>query len=66
MADYQKMYAILCGAIDDVIPSLESIPPALSCARRLCAALEQAETLYLDAADTPLQLFPARPSRTQA
>lgn len=26
MADYQKMYALLCGAVDDVIDPLEQIP----------------------------------------
>lgn len=29
MPDYKKMYAILCGAIDDVIDPLEEIPLAL-------------------------------------
>ena len=26
MADYQKMYALLCGAVDDVIDPLELSP----------------------------------------
>ncbi len=26
MADYQKMYALLCGAVDNVIDPLEQIP----------------------------------------
>ena len=47
MADYRKMYAILCGAIDDVIDPLERIPLAIAQARRLCAALEEAEEVYL-------------------
>jgi hypothetical protein len=29
MADYQKLYALLCGVIDDVIDPLERIPLAL-------------------------------------
>ena len=29
MPNYQKMYAILCGAIDDVIDPLEKIPLAV-------------------------------------
>ena len=29
MADYQKLYALLCGAIDDVIDPLERIPLVL-------------------------------------
>ena len=28
MADYQKMYAVLCGAIDDVLDGLRTIPLA--------------------------------------
>lgn len=26
MADYKKMYAVLCGTVDDVIDELETIP----------------------------------------
>ena len=33
MADYQKMYAVLCSAVDEVIDPLERIPLALSSAR---------------------------------
>ena len=29
MVDYQKMYALLCGAVDDVIDPLEQIPLAI-------------------------------------
>lgn len=60
MADYQKMYAVLCGAIDEVIPALECVPQALPCVRALCAALEQAEALYIEADDTPLRLLPPK------
>ena len=49
MPDYRKMYAILCGAIDDVIDPLEEIPLALPYAIKLKAALEAAEELYLSA-----------------
>ena len=28
MEDYAKMYAVLCGAIDDVIDGLEALPGA--------------------------------------
>lgn len=58
MADYQKMYAVLCGAIDEVIPVLECIPPALPCAHALCTAPEQAEALYIEADEVPLRLLP--------
>ncbi len=60
MADYQKMYAVLCGAIDEVIPVLECVPQALPCVRALCTALEQAEALYIEADDTPLRLLPPK------
>ena len=33
MADYQKLYALLCGVIDDVIDPLERIPLALPYAK---------------------------------
>ena len=42
MADYQKMYAVLCSAVDEVIDPLERIPLALSSARILRAALARA------------------------
>lgn len=34
MADYQKLYALLCGAIDDVIDPLERIPLVLPYAKK--------------------------------
>ena len=58
MTDYKKMYAILCGAVDDVIDSLEKIPLAKDCAEKLKAALLEAEEIYIMTspdleADTP-------------
>ena len=47
MADYQKLYALLCGVIDDVIDPLERIPLALPYAKKLRRALVQAEELIL-------------------
>ena len=47
MADYQKMYAILCGAIDDVIDPLRQIPSALPYAQALRSALLEAEEIYI-------------------
>ena len=57
MADNQKMYAVLCGAIDEVIPfwnafHRRSPAPARS------ARLEQAEALYIEADEAPLCLLP--------
>ena len=42
MPDYAKMYAVLCGAIDDVITPLEQIPLATPAAKHLRRALEEA------------------------
>mgnify|MGYP000021974755 FL=1 len=51
MADYQKMYALLCGALDDVTDPLEQIPLAIPYASVLRRALEDAEELYIETAD---------------
>ena len=48
MADYKKMYAVLCGAIDDVIDPLEKIPLARDCVEKLKAALLEAEDIYIE------------------
>ncbi len=47
MEIYQKMYAILCAAVDEVIDPLEKIPAAVPCAARLRAALHTVEELYI-------------------
>lgn len=47
MTDYRKMYAVLCGAVDDVIDPLENIPAAVPLAAVLRSALEQAEEIYI-------------------
>ena len=48
MADYKKMYTILCGAVDEVIDPLEQIPMARPSAVVLREALLQAERIYID------------------
>lgn len=48
MADYRKMYAILCAAIDDVIDPLEKNPLAHFEVEKLRAALLSAEEVYID------------------
>ena len=48
MADYQKMYTILCGVIDDAIAPLGKIPEARPFVRILQSALLEAEQLYID------------------
>lgn len=53
MADYQKMYAVLCGAIDDVLEELQAIPLAQPYARKLYSALLTAEDIYIDTARCP-------------
>lgn len=51
MQNFEKMYAILCGAIDDVIEPLKHIPRARPYAHALTAALPEAEERYLSAVD---------------
>lgn len=48
MADYKKMYAVLCKAIDGVIDELAKIPPTLPIAKQLHSALLEAEKIYVD------------------
>ena len=48
MADYQKMYAVLCTAVDDVIGPLEKIPMAIQPVRTLREALLRAEDINMD------------------
>lgn len=48
MADYKKMYAILCKAIDDAIDPLEQIPEAKWISKALHDALLEAEDIYID------------------
>ena len=50
MANYQKMYAILCGAVDEVIDPLEEIPLAVPSAAIFRRALLEAEEVYLRSA----------------
>ena len=47
MADYRKMYYLLCKTIDDVIDPLEHIPLAAPYAQRLQRALLEAEEIYI-------------------
>lgn len=48
MADYQKMYAILCGAVDDALMGLEQGSSAACISLRLRLALEREEEIYLE------------------
>ena len=52
MADYQKMYYVLCRAIDAVIDPLEQIPAAAAQAAALREALLKAEEIYLRTDDS--------------
>ena len=47
MADYRKMYYVLCKAIDDVIDPLDRIPLAKQYAQKLQNALLEAEEIYI-------------------
>lgn len=57
MADDQKMYAILCGAVDNALTELERAPSCAHITARLTDALSRAEALYPDAEDTKLVLL---------
>ena len=46
--NYKKMYAILCGAIDDVIEPLRAIPEAYPQMCTLQAALLEAEEIFIN------------------
>ncbi len=48
MVDYVKLYAILCGAIDDELEVLGRIPLAYPSACRLRQAILQTEKLYVE------------------
>ena len=48
MPDYQRMYYLLCKAVDDVIDPLEKIPAAAKYAQTLHDALLEAEDIYID------------------
>ena len=48
MPDYKKMYALLCGAIDDAIDLLEQIPEAEEISQALQDALFKAEEIYIE------------------
>ena len=51
MTDYAKLYARLCGAIDEVLDELGTIPEARHAREQLQAAILDAEAQYLDAAE---------------
>ena len=48
MADYRKMYAIVCAAIDREIDALERIPSARASAEALRTALLEAEEICIE------------------
>lgn len=48
MANYQKMYTILCSTVDDVINELSAIHSAHHASEHLIKALEQTEEIYIE------------------
>lgn len=48
MVNYPKMYALLCGTIDDVLDELQAIPQAAAAAEKLQKALLDAEELFIE------------------
>ena len=51
MADYEKMYALLCGAVDEAIDALEKLPGAEPVLQSLQSALLAAEEMYIQTSD---------------
>ena len=51
MTNYAKLYARLCGAIDEVLDELGMIPEAQHAREKLQTAILDAEAQYLDAAE---------------
>ena len=51
MTDYAKLYARLCGAIDEVLDELGTIPEARRAREKLQDAIMDAEAQYLDTAE---------------
>ena len=52
MADYKKMYSVLCRAADAAITKLERSPlSAQSAAQTLLIALQKAEDIFIETAD---------------
>lgn len=49
MPNYQKMYAILCGAASDALDVLPETAETAQGRRLLLEALERAEEIYLEA-----------------
>ncbi len=52
MADYQKMYTLLCSAIDSVLDGLQEIPLARPYVYTLSEALLKAEDIYIDTTES--------------
>lgn len=48
MADYKRMYIVLCKAIDKEIDILKNIPLATASSERLEGALQEAEEIYIE------------------
>ena len=47
MADYKRMYTVLCRAVDKALDELSGMPPTVSVAKELQRALLEAEEIYL-------------------
>lgn len=47
MADYAKMYALLCSAMSEAIDALEPTPRNREVIDYMVSALEQAEEIYI-------------------
>lgn len=52
MAEYEKMYAVLCCAIDDALDMLEKVPDAQNPAELLQTALLKAENIFVESSSS--------------
>lgn len=65
MPDYQKMYAILCAAVDSVIDPLERIPLAFPAAARLRKAMLDAEEVYINTSLCLEEISGSKPNKVR-
>ena len=58
MANYRKMYVVLCSAVDQAISDLQQYPFAYRSVQLLHQAMQQAEDIYIDSSTEPEKNHP--------
>lgn len=58
MANYRKMYAVLCSAVGQAISDLQQYPFAYRSVQLLHQAMQQAEDIYIDSSTEPEENHP--------